>query len=294
MLTKRLEGIAKRCRVAGERGVETVEWIGLSAVILTLLLGMFSMMPAGGQAIGSQMHSTISNWVEVWSGGGPAGAALGGGSFASGGQYSSSLPGEMRGGAPGFGQPDYSVDPGGAVTGVGLVAPTNDQVGSVLGTASDNRPWWQRALGGLWGMIISPFRPAGASAATAAGSGTADPGDQFVDAMREGLDKAVGVAERFSLVKHLASLSSQGTLAQPSPLGILLGTTKASQGATEFIEGRRNGDAAQQLHGLKIFSGAALQMAGILAPVDPSTKMVLWGIGFAVSNYDEPPATLLP
>ena len=289
----RLEGCVTSCRGTGERGAQTLEWIGLSAVILTLLLGMFSMMPAGGQAIGSQMHATISTWVEVWSGGGAAAAGLGGGTFASGGPYSTSLPGQTRGGVPRFGQSGHSVGPAGAVTGVGLVEPTNNQQSSVPG-AADRGPWWRRALGGLWGMIISPFRPAGASATTAAGSGTADPGDQFVDAMQEGFGKAVGVAERYSLVKHLMALSSQGTLAQPSPLGVILGTTKASQGAAEFSEGRRNGDIGQQLHGIKVFSGAALQMVGILAPFDPYTKMAIWGIGFAVSNYDEPPATLLP
>jgi len=291
-LKARLERWVTSCRGTGERGAQTLEWIGLSAVILTLLLGTLSVMPAGGQAIGAQMHSTISNWVELWSGGGAASAGLGGGTFASGGPHSTSLPGQMLGGVPGFGQSDYSAGPGGAVTGVGLVGPTNDQQGSVLG-AADTRPWWQRALGGLWGMIISPFRPAGVSATTGAGSGTADPGGQFVDAMQEGLGKAVGAAERFSLIKHLASLSSQGTLAQPSPLGIVLGTTKASQGVAEFTEGRRTGDMSQQLHGLKVFGGAALQMAGIVAPFDPYLKMAIWGIGFAVSNYDEPPATLL-
>jgi hypothetical protein len=247
-------------RGISERGVETLEWIGLSALVLTLLLGILSTMPAGGQAVGAEMHSTISTWVEAWSGAGGPGAGPGHGSFSARGEYSHTAWGQMQGSLPGLGQPDYSLGPDGTVTGVGLVGPTTDQQGNVLG-AADGRPWWQRAFGGLWGMIISPFRPAGAGAITEASSGTADPGGQFVDAMQEGLSKAVGAAERFSLIKHLVSLSSQGTLAQPSPLGI---------------------------------SGAALQMAGIVAPFDPYLKMAIWGIGFAVSNYDEPPATLLP
>jgi len=87
MLRKKSKGIMTGSRAIRERGIQTLEWVGLSAVILTLLLGMLSVMPAGGQAIGAQMHSTISNWVEVWSTAGQLGADPGGGSFSPGDTY---------------------------------------------------------------------------------------------------------------------------------------------------------------------------------------------------------------
>ncbi len=87
MSRRALQGKTKGRRGVGERGVETLEWVGLSALVLTLLLGMFSTMPAGGQAVGAAMHSTISTWVEAWSSAGQLGADLGRGSFSPGDTY---------------------------------------------------------------------------------------------------------------------------------------------------------------------------------------------------------------
>ena len=96
MLRKKFPSIMTGNKAIRERGIETLEWVGLSAVILTLLLGMLSVMPAGGQAIGTQMHSTISNWVEVWSTAGQVGADPGGGSFSPGDTDLASVPPDQQ------------------------------------------------------------------------------------------------------------------------------------------------------------------------------------------------------
>jgi hypothetical protein len=120
MVRSKFKRIVKCSKAIRERGIETLEWIGMSAVILTLLLGMLSVMPTGGQAIGAQMHSTINNWVEVWSTGGQLGGGLGSGRFSYGSGYPygpSTSVGASRGNQAGSGLAPPSGQVLGASTG---------------------------------------------------------------------------------------------------------------------------------------------------------------------------------
>jgi len=54
----------------GERGIETIEWIALAAVVLVLLMGMLLVATPGGQQMATSMFGKTSEWINRWTGGG--------------------------------------------------------------------------------------------------------------------------------------------------------------------------------------------------------------------------------
>jgi hypothetical protein len=59
--------------VHGQRGIETIEWIALAAVILALLAGMLFLASPMGQAVSASIFGKTSQWVGLWTGGEKAG-----------------------------------------------------------------------------------------------------------------------------------------------------------------------------------------------------------------------------
>lgn len=58
-----------------ERGIETVEWIALAAVVLALLLGIMVVFTPGGRQVATEVIGQVTAWVERWSGGGAVASA---------------------------------------------------------------------------------------------------------------------------------------------------------------------------------------------------------------------------
>lgn len=57
----------RRC-FSSQRGIETVEWIAVAAVILTLLAGMLTMATPMGRTMATSMVDKMSAWIARWSG----------------------------------------------------------------------------------------------------------------------------------------------------------------------------------------------------------------------------------
>ena len=55
-----------REKLLNEKGIETIEWIALSAVILVLLMGALSLMTDFGQATAALIFGKISDWIGRW------------------------------------------------------------------------------------------------------------------------------------------------------------------------------------------------------------------------------------
>lgn len=59
-----------RSQLGEEEGVETIEWIGLAAVVVALLGAVAAFVPtSGGETIGSAIINVISNWISQFGGG---------------------------------------------------------------------------------------------------------------------------------------------------------------------------------------------------------------------------------
>lgn len=57
-------------KLGSERGVETVEWVGMAAVVLALIGAIAAVMGgAGGTSIGEAIASTIAGWINSMAGG---------------------------------------------------------------------------------------------------------------------------------------------------------------------------------------------------------------------------------
>jgi len=57
-----------------QRGIETVEWIALAAVILVLLLGVMVVFTPGGRQVATEAIGQLTAWIDRWSGGGAVAA----------------------------------------------------------------------------------------------------------------------------------------------------------------------------------------------------------------------------
>jgi len=55
-----------RAKAQDEKGIETIEWIALAAVILVLLMGAMAMMTDFGQATAGLIFEKISEWINRW------------------------------------------------------------------------------------------------------------------------------------------------------------------------------------------------------------------------------------
>lgn len=101
MIKKRFKGITMRCnKTICERGIETIEWIAMAAVILTLLAGMLTMATPMGRDVATSMVGKISQWVARWGGEGSpvAGGSPPGGQYSPGsGPRGGSSPGSVTG-----------------------------------------------------------------------------------------------------------------------------------------------------------------------------------------------------
>ena len=53
-------------KVEDEKGIETIEWIALAAVILVLLMGALAMMTDFGRATAGLIFEKISEWINRW------------------------------------------------------------------------------------------------------------------------------------------------------------------------------------------------------------------------------------
>lgn len=57
----------RRC-FSSQRGIETVEWIAIAAVILALLAGMLTLATPMGRGVATSMFGKMSVWIARWSG----------------------------------------------------------------------------------------------------------------------------------------------------------------------------------------------------------------------------------
>ena len=55
-----------RAKVEDEKGIETIEWIALAAVILVLLMGALAMMTNVGRQTAQLIFDKISEWISRW------------------------------------------------------------------------------------------------------------------------------------------------------------------------------------------------------------------------------------
>ncbi len=53
-------------RLRREKGVETVEWIALAAVILVLLLSIMAVFSEQGRAVGEAIIAKLTEWINRW------------------------------------------------------------------------------------------------------------------------------------------------------------------------------------------------------------------------------------
>lgn len=51
-----------------EKGIETIEWIALAAVILVLLMAIMAVFSEQGRAVGAAIIAKLIEWINRWGG----------------------------------------------------------------------------------------------------------------------------------------------------------------------------------------------------------------------------------
>lgn len=127
-----------KASVGSEKGISTIEWIGLTAVVLVLLSAIFVYVQLHGGQVGAAAGSSMDGQIALWQAGGGRVSAYANGSSA---QVGSPLRG-----APGLAPPK-----GGSGQVAGAYA--GDPRHSVQGGA-DTRPGWRRLWDDVWDLVF--------------------------------------------------------------------------------------------------------------------------------------------
>lgn len=56
-----------KAKIQNERGIESVEWIALAAVILVFLVAMMAILKPAGTVAGTGIGAQIGRWILKWS-----------------------------------------------------------------------------------------------------------------------------------------------------------------------------------------------------------------------------------
>jgi hypothetical protein len=138
MIGRWIKRSGKNLRHLGdERGISTLDWIGLTAVVLTLLTAIiFYGQTAGGRQLGAAMASGLRCQTRAWDHGG---RCSGGGSYRYGEGYTPS------------GFSDSGSFSGGSGLSSGSGASGGGGGGAAGGTSSSQRPWYVERAGEIKG-----------------------------------------------------------------------------------------------------------------------------------------------
>jgi hypothetical protein len=133
-----------RRRIDGEKGISTVEWVGLTAVVLVLLSAIIVYVQVQGGQVGAAAGSSMDEQIELWE--------SGGGRVSPYSDSDLSQGGSPLGGVPGL------VPPGGsAARALGV----STEAGQPAGGTADTRPTWRRVWDDLWAFVLHPAHAAG-------------------------------------------------------------------------------------------------------------------------------------